>query len=123
MKGGKTKMTKQKLERPVNEEIREICKVIVGGLDKNIDILPENYKAKYPSLHDALESAIYLAKDLDGDSFQGFGNYGEYFGGYDGNQKYSLAGNHNTLNLTETQARAVVEGKLEKVLVDFEWDS
>lgn len=106
-----------KLNRPINQELVEICQTVLAGLDDNVDCMPEDIRKFHG--HAALDFARRVAYETNG--IINFGN-GEYGGGRCDNGTYFLEGNHHNLRLTEKMIRDIVNGRITKVRVNFEWD-
>lgn len=107
--------------RKVNPELKDICQLIVGGLDENLHLLPEDYRDIFKDEQKTLEYAKRIAKTVGaGDDLSNLAlleDYltGEYSYNYEGNQQYKLRGFHHKIILSEQEIRNVVIGKLDKL--------
>ena len=95
------------MERKINQELYDICSLVVAGIDRNPKFLPNDFRFRFGTQEKALEHAVWAATtpNLD-DSIQ----FDEYVGGSQGNQQYRLKGYHHEIVLSEKQARDIVIG-------------
>jgi hypothetical protein len=108
------------MQRKVNKELEEICRVIVAGLDGKPELHPK--RDLFNNDQEVLDDAKWRIKENSGSNIQGFGDH-EYEGGYDGKGIYTITGRHHEIKLSEQQARDVVDKKIDRLpIAEFSSD-